>query len=541
MLRLAGVVLFLLLVVCGDAVAADPFWHSVYPSTSGKDLFDVSCAAPTVCLAVGGTGEAVVQDGDYQYEATADPVTLNAISCAPGTRFCMAVDDQGSVVSYSDGEFGDVQNIAGNVAFESVSCPTATFCMAIDHDYVTWRYADGTWTQGTDFKLGTYNNFTDVGCASPSYCVALLGNTDALRYATWNGSNWSVQKPVVDRKGTGGTGDDVTELGYSASLTCTSESFCLTTTSKGNADRFDGSLWTVTTVVANHRMRSGCAATTCRAIDELTTKVYDSPDGVTWPSVGTSITDTGLSGASAVDCVAVDLCVAVSGTEASTYARGITPTTNAVLSGTGQVGQTLTVAHAAIDEARAFFVNQWFRCDNQGSTCVQIEGVKGPSYSLTAEDAGKYVEARDFTGIGLDEEGPNLVRNREFVSNSILVGDVAAPSPSPSPSPSVSPSPSPSPAPVTPSLAGKVRTGKKSVSIPLTCAAACSGSVKLWSKGKRKVGSARFSIAAGRTKRIKVKLSKAARKVLRRKGKLKVTLTFAPSGLKQTLTLKRKR
>src|SRR5207244_8912837 len=73
------------------------------------------------------------------------------------------------------------------------------------------------------------------------------------------------------------------------------------------------------------------------------------------------------------------------------------------------------------------------------------------------------------------------------------------------------------------------RHGRASVS--LSCPAGsggCSGQVTLTSASKAggakatTLGSARFKIAAGSTRKVKVKLKTAARKLLARRGKLKV-------------------
>ena len=53
--------------------------------------------------------------------------------------------------------------------------------------------------------------------------------------------------------------------------------------------------------------------------------------------------------------------------------------------------------------------------------------------------------------------------------------------------------------------------------------ATCTGKAKLLRKGK-KWGGKKFTIAAGRTKTVKIKLKKSAFRVLKRKGKQKLTL-----------------
>jgi hypothetical protein len=542
--RLACCTLVFVVSLCSSAVAADPFWHTAYPSTDGFSLHDVSCATPTLCIAVGDSGEAVVQDGDSQYETRPESVpTLTAISCAPGTRFCMAADDQGGVVAWRDGQFGPVDNIDDDFELQSVSCPTATFCMAIDREDATFKYANDSWAKlplSNKPAVGVYANLNRVACASPTFCVALTGATNGMRYATWNGTAW-----------TDNTSKVLGETSNPKSLSCTAQTFCLATTSSGNADRFNGTSWTVTPV-SNTQLWAGCAGTTCRAIDQ-NVRGYSTTNGTDWTGPTDLTGSTSFSLPSAVTCVASDLCVATSGGLTTTFARSIIPTIHPVLSGATGVGATLTLAHAPVDETRAWYVDQWFRCDNPGSnTCVQIAGVRGNSYTLTAADAGKYVEARDITGIGLDQEGATPAE-RAFISNAIKVDVPPAPAPAAS---TGSPPESPAPAPPAPSgskppgasgplpstspaarVRGKVTTSQTTASIPLTCAVACSGKLTLTVK-KKKVGSAVYAVGAGKTKRVAVRLSKLARTTLRRHHKLKVTLTLTPStGRRTTITL----
>jgi streptogramin lyase len=86
---------------------------------------------------------------------------------------------------------------------------------------------------------------------------------------------------------------------------------------------------------------------------------------------------------------------------------------------------------------------------------------------------------------------------------------------------------------------GSFRVSGKSVTIPLACQSGlssnCTGTITLRTasavaakkKRKVKIGSARFSIAPGKTGRVKVKLSKTSLKVLSKKHSLKAVATIA--------------
>jgi hypothetical protein len=81
---------------------------------------------------------------------------LTAVSCAPGTDFCPFVDDSGGAFSYSNGSFGSVAHIAGDIGIQSVSCRPG-FCMAIDDNNKLFKYANGTWDTGKQLSTGTHS------------------------------------------------------------------------------------------------------------------------------------------------------------------------------------------------------------------------------------------------------------------------------------------------------------------------------------------------------------------------------------------------
>src|SRR5262249_5148540 len=92
-----------------------------------------------------------------------------------------------------------------------------------------------------------------------------------------------------------------------------------------------------------------------------------------------------------------------------------------------------------------------------------------------------------------------------------------------------------------PKLSGSAATTSSTVTITLVCGSkACSGRVTLTS-GKT-IGSASYSIKAGRRAENKIKLTPAGRKLLQKKhGRLSVKLKLTPksgASVTKTLTLK---
>jgi hypothetical protein len=59
-----------------------------------------------------------------------------------------------------------------------------------------------------------------------------------------------------------------------------------------------------------------------------------------------------------------------------------------VISGTVQVGQTLTVDNGTWNGTPSSYAYSWGRCDNTGGSCAAISGATAQSYQLVQPDAG---------------------------------------------------------------------------------------------------------------------------------------------------------
>jgi hypothetical protein len=535
--------LCLLAIATSSARAADPpAWHTAFPATEGSPTEGVSCGTDTFCMAVGGI--VAVEDDGPVYEANPDVgAGLTSVSCAPGTHFCVAVDDLGRALKFAGGDFGAVESVSSH-ELESVSCPAVGRCMAVQHTFAgnnpamsVYELDAGGWDGGTALPVATPAGISGsseprIACATMSFCVVAANTSSGERYWTTNGTTWTEGGAITGR----GVGDNT------VSITCTAATFCLSTSETGKASVFNGSSWSTQQVDSvSHglkQMASSCFGTTCRAITGGG-YAYQTTNGTTWapnnpPNIGASAQ---FGGASSMSCPSANTCVATNGVgDATTYGLSIIPREPPVISGTGAVGQTLSITtHSLIDNPRAWFFPEWWRCDNPGSTCTQIPDAHGNSYTLTNDDVGKYVDVLEGTGIGLDEE---VARQR---SNNIAVPAPSFPVPSTG-SASVTPG-SPSrtgsetkPVVVAPDLA-KASTSKKGVvTLPLTCpagAARCTGKASLSfmaGKKRKSAGSESYSIAAGKTAEIKINLISAARKLLESKHELAVVLTVKPAG-----------
>ena len=111
---------------------------------------------------------------------------------------------------------------------------------------------------------------------------------------------------------------------------------------------------------------------------------------------------------------------------AAVASRPNTPATGApTINGTVQVDQTLTADVSSINDADGLtnvsYSYQWVR--NDGTTDAEIQGATEDSYTLVADDAGKFIKVKvSFT----DEEGNDESRT------SVATAAVAAAPPQPS-------------------------------------------------------------------------------------------------------------
>jgi hypothetical protein len=503
-----GAVLSLLVlsVVAASANATAPKWLVGQTIEQNQDSVNgLSCPSATSCFAA-TDGAVVVQDSGLSYERSPDLSTLNAVSCAPATRFCMFVDGDGGAFTYNNGTLGSPGPVGSSIELDGVSCPSSGFCMAIDGQLNTvFEYTAGSWDGGHLLPIGTdtASNFVNVSCTSTQFCMALVGTDAGELYYTWNGTSWS----------SASTPFDASANGHVVSLTCTSASFCLETDAIGQALVFNGVTWSSPVVVDNYNaepvLYSACAGTptNCVAVDEFDNS-YQSSDGVTWTSAVNLKPSTGLSGVSSLTCATATLCVAGDGLgDTSTYA--VPPGSGKpALSGTPTVGHALTLTHAAVATSPVWYADDWRRCSGPDSGCsLSPISKSSTTYTLATADTGKYIEVRETYGFGFDEE---TVRSNN-------VGPVTQP-------------------PGTAKLAGTVtatRTGV--VTIPLHCTGGpCKGTVKLIYNGTA-IGSASYSIAAGVTAKVKITLNTTGKNQFKQHNwRLPVKLVITP--VKGTVT-----
>lgn len=236
--------------------------YGVQPSQPG----DVSCASDTFCVIVEADGSVDWLSGTTWNHSAPPNGPLHgfpyAISCAPGTSFCAAVDWEGDYVTYNGTSWSAPQMIGWSAGLvDSVSCTSATFCMAVDE-------ASSQNGQQTGGHIYTYNGaswsdlgpfgyeLTSVSCASKSSCVILAAFSGGVYALTWNGSAVSWPPLLID---SGASKSPAPGVGF---VSCARPTFCAAVESGGYALTYNGKSWSAADAIDAGTI-SGLDAVSC--------------------------------------------------------------------------------------------------------------------------------------------------------------------------------------------------------------------------------------------------------------------------------------
>ncbi len=264
------------------------------------------------------------------HPAKASPSVALAVSC-PTARFCVAVDDQGRAVTFSDGVWSTPRPLV-DTALNAVSCPTPGFCAAVAVNGDVLIRHGTRWSApvpidaksgGETDSFGT-SGLSTVSCASPDFCMAgdVLG-----RVSSWNGRKWSRPRRLEPTTLYLSDRHDGT-VGI-ARLSCWAPTSCVAVTVAGNALAYDGRTWSSPValepakVVALDRYLDvaalaavSCAGTGfCAAVDpgghvlSFDSGAWSAPASVD-PQAAAAGDGNGLT---AISCPTASFCVAVDG------------------------------------------------------------------------------------------------------------------------------------------------------------------------------------------------------------------------------------
>ena len=113
---------------------------------------------------------------------------LRAVSCDASGR-CVAVGDDGAVVTSTGGALWTLQSQTSMVSPRALVCPSSTTCVAVGTGGSVFTSTNGgrTWVARSS---GTSKDLEGLACASPSDCVA-VGLDGAVLSTANGGGSWA--------------------------------------------------------------------------------------------------------------------------------------------------------------------------------------------------------------------------------------------------------------------------------------------------------------------------------------------------------------
>jgi hypothetical protein len=92
--------------------------------------------------------------------------------------------------------------------------------------------------------------------------------------------------------------------------------------------------------------------------------------------------------------IAIVACLAFTATGLAATAAAPVNTSPPTISGTAQVGQTLTAGNGTWSNAPTSFAYQWLRCNGGGNSCANLANGTQQTYTLVGADAGSTMRVR---------------------------------------------------------------------------------------------------------------------------------------------------
>jgi hypothetical protein len=154
----------------------------------------VACGAGCVSLSSAGVSAGAIV-GPLPGFTVAGHDVLAALSCAPGTTSCVALDTNGDAWESWSGGWHHVAALRESSVHDvvtSLACVTANYCVAVDDEgnYFTYFGPSAGWTGG---HLVTSAGLAQIACGSATHCVAVGNDGSAWTFSgrawarTWSG------------------------------------------------------------------------------------------------------------------------------------------------------------------------------------------------------------------------------------------------------------------------------------------------------------------------------------------------------------------
>ena len=464
-----------------NPTAVGPTWRATSPPGFGGAIVRIQCPSASLCVAVAKNHQALISHDPAaaapNWVATPPPFNPKDLSC-PTVDRCVAInttdgaavlDDVSKIGTIDDPGpvWRDAKQVDGASGVSALSCPSATHCAAVDGagsvlTTTDVTAADPVWDKATPpplsgFPLGA------VSCPSVDLCVVvdvsgrLAWSTNPFApVPTWSGPVANVGRPI----------------------TCSSTTFCLAGFGDSVRTSTEPGIWSA--------------------------PVLALPAGV-------------IGAITSVGCAADRLCLL--GNNLGDVALGVAvPQATALptVTGTAEVGSTLTAVGGTWTGIPFKTTLQWERCDAAGGDCAAIDGATGSSYAVSAADE------------------IHSLRVVETASNAGGAGTAASATTALVPFPSSgtpTPNPTPNPPPVVKATMTKALLRKAlrpRFSFAFTTPVAGTLAVR-WYSIKTRTRKKVFLLASGRhkftgpgTARIKMKLTKKGKRILRKGNRVKV-------------------
>ena len=297
------------LTACGSSSAARGQWSGPTTVAGGAALLNVSCPTPSTCVAVDRNGDSeALKQGRW---TAALPVAgagssfdnaISAISCGAANS-CAAAVTNGDVPLY-DGTTWSASSVVdrdGNLT--GLSCPSSRFCVAVDDAGEVLTY-HGTWSAPINVDDG--GDLVSVSCTSPHFCLAVSEDSPATAYR-FDGASWS--SVAAPNPSTPQGGSEPNALSW---VSCATSKYCVALDDFGEAFIWNGRNWSGP-IDFDNNLRDGSDAVSCPSLD-FCMIVDDNgiavalSDGSLGPRAQL---DSEAAGLNSVSCATATRCVAV--------------------------------------------------------------------------------------------------------------------------------------------------------------------------------------------------------------------------------------
>jgi hypothetical protein len=395
----------------GNVLTYDGTTWSAPNNVDSELLISVSCTSASFCVAIdSGGGNVLTYDGSTWSGATNIGTNLYSVSC-PSASFCAVVDGQGNAYTYDGSTWSAPTSIDSGADLLSVSCPSASFCAAVDTSGNVLTYDGSTWSAPTNIDSTVLQS---VSCPSSSFCAAVDNNGYAL---TYSGGTWSAPTKIDPRS-----------FPLLTSVSCTSSSFCEAVDFNGNAFNYDGSAWSAPNNIASGFAWLGEGTVSCpsssfcaagsnsgQAVTGTDPFVSAGPSTVVWDSVNAASlvlgdvstvvnASTNLGAVDTTDFYTVDAPTADNTGSGAGWRESLTQTLFTQGAGADHPGKTLGVSSPQVgsptDPAQEA-VTSVAVTDDANSTNTEPTGVISSEAALTPDGSTPTVYVDNGTDNGM--------------------------------------------------------------------------------------------------------------------------------------------